>query len=245
MNDQPIRLHQLPPLDRTPSLSPFCMKVESYLRMAGLAYEVVVVLDARNAPTGKLPFIEDRGQAIGDSGLILEHLATTRNAGVDSHLSPGDHAVGHALRRMLEEHFYWALVFSRWYDDAHWQRLRSVFLGHLPGALRLGLGVMARTLMTRAMRAHGIGRHTREQIFAAGSRDLESLSLVLAEREFLFGATPSSYDAIAHAFVANLLNVDMQTPLRDAARAHPNLVRFNERMNARYYADQPWLARRR
>jgi glutathione S-transferase len=47
------------------------MKVENYLRMTGIPYEVVDDFDLAKAPKGKLPYIEDAG------GLILDYLKAT------------------------------------------------------------------------------------------------------------------------------------------------------------------------
>jgi glutathione S-transferase len=231
-----LRLHQLPALDRAPSLSPFCTKVETYLRMAAIPYETVTTVNPRSGPKGKLPFIEDGDRRVGDSGWILTHLKSTRGDAVDAHLSPRDHAAGHALRRTLEEHFYWALVYSRWFDERHWPRLAEIFLGSLPGPVRSVAGRVALATMKRTMRAHGIGRHGRDEIMAAGNADLDALAETLGDRPFLFGDTPSSYDAVAHAFLSNTLDVDMETPLSEHARSKPALVDYCARMNARYYA---------
>ena len=55
----PIRLFQFPRMFSVPNLSPFCCKLETWLRIAGIPYEVVDTPNPRNAPKGKLPFIED------------------------------------------------------------------------------------------------------------------------------------------------------------------------------------------
>jgi glutathione S-transferase len=53
------------------------MKVENYLRMTSIPYEVVDDFALAKAPKGKLPYIEDAGRAIADSGLILDYLKAT------------------------------------------------------------------------------------------------------------------------------------------------------------------------
>ncbi|WP_075098060.1 glutathione S-transferase family protein [Sandaracinus amylolyticus] len=232
-----ITLYCLPPLDRAPSLSPFSMKVETYLRMTGTPYRCVHVVDAQRGPKGKVPYIEDGSVRLGDSGLILEHLARTRGHSLDAGLSPAEHATGHAVRRMLEEHFYWVVVYSRWFHGPHWPRMREVFLGHLPRPVARAVGEVARVAMRRTLRAHGIGRHHEDEMFALGRADLDALSATLGERSFLLGDEPRSYDAIAHAFVASVLDVDMDTPLRAHARGLENLVAYGDRMRARYYPE--------
>ena len=50
-----ITLHQFPPAWGLPNASPFCMKVETYLRMCNLPYTTVNVLNPAKGPKGKLP----------------------------------------------------------------------------------------------------------------------------------------------------------------------------------------------
>ncbi len=58
---QPIKLFQFPRMFGIPNLSPFCCKMETWLRIAGIPYEVVDTPDPRKGPKGKLPFIDDGG----------------------------------------------------------------------------------------------------------------------------------------------------------------------------------------
>jgi Glutathione S-transferase N-terminal domain len=54
---RPIKLFQFPRMFDIPNLSPFCCKLETWLRIAGVPYEVVETPDPRKGPKGKLPFI--------------------------------------------------------------------------------------------------------------------------------------------------------------------------------------------
>ena len=69
-----ITLHQFPPALGLPNASPFCLKLELYLRMAGLPYRNRYTLELHKAPKGKLPWIDDDGVTLADSGLIIEYL---------------------------------------------------------------------------------------------------------------------------------------------------------------------------
>lgn len=71
-----IKLYQLARTWGIPNLSHFCVKVETYLRINKLTYEVVETLPLK-APRGKLPYIEDGGSKISDSRLILNYLKAT------------------------------------------------------------------------------------------------------------------------------------------------------------------------
>src|SRR5215467_2268822 len=72
-----IKLYQFNPAWGLPNPSPFCMKVETYLRMVGLPYEVVNGAMPFKAPKKKLPYIEDGAQVVADSGFIVDYLKKT------------------------------------------------------------------------------------------------------------------------------------------------------------------------
>ena len=79
-----LRLFQFPPNFGVPNPSPFCLKVETWLRMAGMDYQVKTVFDPRKAPKGKLPFIELDGRVIAeDTALPGVKLLTPRVFGDD------------------------------------------------------------------------------------------------------------------------------------------------------------------
>ncbi len=230
-----ITLHQLPALDRAASLSPFCLKVETYLRMTDAGYETVRELDVSKSPKGKLPYIEDNGARIGDSYFIIEHLKRTRGDSVDATLTARDRATSHAFARMLDEHLYWAVVHSRWFDDRFSPRMIGIFFGELPAEQQGAVTTTVRDAMAIALHAHGLGRHTTEEIMERAKADLTALSALLGERPFMLGNHPTTLDAATYGFLSNVIDVEMDTQLRQHVSTHPNLVDYCRRMRERYY----------
>ena len=83
-----IRLHQFAPAFGLPNASPFCMKLETYLRMASLPFELVNSGDVLKAPKRKLPYIDDDGTLVADTSFIIEHLKARYGDPLDAALSP-------------------------------------------------------------------------------------------------------------------------------------------------------------
>jgi glutathione S-transferase len=96
--------------------------------------------------------------------------------------------------------------------------------------------LLARRSLAQQLHAQGIGRHLPEEIYRIGTADIDALSLLLGNEPYFLGAEPSSVDAAAYAFLANILDVPLDMPLMQAARSHPNLPAYCERMRVRYYA---------
>lgn len=234
-----IKLYQFKPAFGLPNASPFCMKVETYLRMAGLEYELPRGADLRKAPKGKLPYIEDGRRSVGDSGFIIEYLKQTYGDKLDAHLTERERAQALTIRRLFEENLYWVAIYARWIEDEGFAATRQVFFDGIPPLLKLIVPLIARRAMRRELHGHGMGRHSREEIYAIGCQDVRALAAILGDQAYFMGSEPSSIDATAYAFLANLLWVPLASPLLDEAKRHANLEAYCQRMKARYFSSTP------
>lgn len=230
-----ITLYQFPPAFGLPNASPFCLKLELYLRMAGLPYRNRYTLELHKTPKGKLPWIDDDGVQLADSGLIIDYLKTKYGDPLDGSLTQLQRAHGLAIARLLEEHLYWAVLHDRWISEAGWELTRPALFGALPWPLRAIVPIVARRGLRAELRGHGMGRHSDEQIHALGIADVEALAALLGDQEYFLGARAASIDAIAAAFLANILMVPLETPIKAAAAAHANLVAYTRRMAQQYF----------
>jgi len=232
-----IVLHQFPPAFGLPNASPFCMKLELYLRMAGLPYRNRYTLELHKAPKGKLPWIDDDGTTVADSGLIIDYLKRKFGDPLDSDLTVLQRAQALAITRLLEEHLYWAVLHDRWITEAGWAMTRPAFFGALPWPLRIIVPKVARRGLGAELRGHGMGRHTPEQIHALGVADVDALAALLGEQAYFLGIRATSVDAVAGSFLANILMVPLETPIKAAAAGHPNLVAYCRRMAEQYFPE--------
>ena len=231
-----IKLHQFSPAWEVPNLSPFCVKVEAYLKMAGLPYEIVHALPPQG-PKGQLPFVEDNGKRIGDSQLIIEYLKQTYGDTVDGHLSLQERAVSSAMQRLNENHLFWAFAFARFGKrDANWAENKRAIFGGLPPFVRGPVAALVRRQLLKEMRGHGMGRHTEEEIYSLGRQDLDTLSDYLGTKPWFMGQQPTTLDASSFGLLANILWVPIESPLKEHLRSLENLTAFCERMRDRYFA---------
>ena len=100
-----VILHQVSPTDLSVSGSPFCLKLETFLRMTKIPYENEYGM--KFSKKGKVPWIEFNGQEIADSNFCILFLMKEFRVDLDSHLNCMDRAIGHNIITMLEENFYW------------------------------------------------------------------------------------------------------------------------------------------
>lgn len=233
-----ITVYQFPPAFGLPNASPFCMKLETWLRMAGLRYQTVS--SSRNvmkAPKGKLPFVQIGPQRLTDSSFIIEFLKQRHGDRLDAGLSPADRAQAVAFQRLFEENFYWCLVYMRWADSAGWAHTRRAYFSQLPPTLRWFVPALARRGILANLDSQGMGRHSAEEIHAIGCRDITAVADFLADKPFLLGDAPTTIDATGFAFLANLLWAPIDSPLLRHARTRPTLEAYCQRMKARYFPE--------
>lgn len=228
-----IRLHTFVDcLPGTPDPSGFVVKLMTALRLAGIGHERIEEDNPAVGPKGKLPFIEDGSVVMGDTSLILEHLKKTRGVDLDRHLTPLQKAQSHALQRMLEERLYWACVYSRWLEPANAHIEQEIFFADIPWPIRGFIARKAHKTVEAALHHHGLGRHSREEIYAFGVADINAVATILGDQPFLFGPQPSLADATAFGILVNIAGPDIPSPLKDAVAARPHLVAYIKRMQA-------------
>lgn len=221
-----IKLYQFPSVWGR-NVSPFTLKLETWLRLTGLPFEVVAVRNPGKGPKRKLPFIEDEdGTVLGDSSLIIDHLERTRGVDPDAGLDAFQRAESLALQRLFEDHLYFVIVHSRWIDPAGWPTVRDGLFGFLPAGVRHTLPEVIRRRVKSDLRAQGLGRHGREELYAMGAADLKAISTLLDDGPFFFRDRPTTIDAIAYGFLANILLVPVETELKRAAQGFANLRGF-------------------
>ena len=233
-----IKLYQFAPAFGLPNASPFCMKLETYLRMARLPFEIPAAsLSALGkAPKGKMPYIDDGGKIVADTTFIIDHLKATYGDPLDGWLSTEQRAVALAFQRLIEEDLYWAVVHTRWIEPQGWAKTKAAFFATLPLPLKWVVPTLARRGLVKEIHGHGMGRHAENEIHAIGQHDITALADYLGAKPYFMGEQPCALDATVYAFVANLLWAPVESALKQHAQKYPQLEAYCQRMRTRYYA---------
>jgi len=233
---RPVKLFQFPRMLGVPNLSPFCCKLETWLRIAGIPYELEIVTDPRKGPRGKLPFIEDEGVRIADSTIIVDHLKRSRGVDPDAGLSPSQRAIALLVQRTLEEHYAFVLAYTHLVREEG-QRHTQARFDAVPAIVRPLVSRIVQGKVEKILWFQGLTRNSHEEIVEAALRDWRAVLAMMGDGPFYFGAMPSSVDAVVFGALASSILTPIETPIRDYLRSQPGVVDYAERMRARFFPE--------
>jgi glutathione S-transferase len=216
--------------------SPFVVKVDLYLRIAKLEYDVKAGTKYLKAsPKGKLPFIKDDNQNIGDSSFIIEYLDKKYDVNMDAFLTAEQKAMAHLFTKSVEESLYWCLVYSRWADDTVWEISKAKFFAGVPFLVKGLASSLIRKKVVKNLYGQGISRHSHQEVLSIADQTLNALSNVLGDKDYFFGDKISSFDATAYSVLCQFLVVDYDSDFNQLAKKYDNLDAFCQRIKTLYY----------
>lgn len=230
-----ITVHQFPAtLEMQPSS--FGLKLETWLRMTDQPYKVQFST-REMGPKGKIPYATIDGFVMGDSELIIDHLTQQTGVSLDDTLDARDRAKSTVIRRLSEEHLYHIVVYSRWVDQHGWAEFEPMMFESAPAFIRGFIAKKIRKNVTSNLKAQGIARHTKDEIYTKGKTDLEALSALLGDRPYFLGEQPTEADASVYGLLANIYYSPFRGPLQEMLGDFENLQQFCQRIKSRYWAN--------
>lgn len=266
-----FRLLTFAPSWGAPSMQPACTKAHAWLLFSGMreGTDFTVEPSAHPSLAGELPVLEVGGAGGELTGPHEMYAALVgRGHDPDRHLDAAQRAESLAFRALIEEHLGLALLYAQWEDEANYDAVTRPALAttlpiplcyYLPWSLRrrvhsqlarrrccsedVAYAMGEAALAALATRLSGSGRDGG----AAGGGDGQGSAVHGAEGSagaplFFHGATPSSVDASAFAFLTTVLRCPLpHDRLRRAMRAHACLVTYCERIATLYFGPTPPL----
>lgn len=231
-----IKLFGFGPAFGVPDPSSFVMKVDCYLRMAAIDYELDLSgANLQKAPKGKLPYIEQDGSVLADSQFILNSLDEKFNRPLDAWLSDEQRGWSVLATKSLDENLYWCLVYSRWIDEESWPLTKAAFFDVLPPVVRNIVPIIARRSVRKNLFGHGIGRHSATEIAAIADQTLQALSLALADKPYFMGDKPCNLDATAFGLLSLFALTTTRNTMTDLILKYDNLMQYCRRNAEQYY----------
>lgn len=232
-----ITLHQ-PPTRAwgTPNLSPFCIKLETYLRIAEIPYKLGK-FSRGDAPKGKVPYVRMDDRLLGDSHLVIEELekrlAAEGKPALDAGMSARDKAIAQVVRRTLEEAFYFVGVYLRWDANDGYAEMAREFKKFVPGFVL----PLVRRAQRKKLHEQGTGRHSFDEVMRLGVADMDAIAELLGDQPFLVGDKPRTVDCTLHAFLEAVVPFPVDNPVKKCVAGHANLMSYRTRIRERWWKD--------
>lgn len=231
-----VTLYSLPGAGGLPSASPFCAKLETWLRMADIPYETVFD-PMKRGKKGKFPWVQlDDGTQLCDSSDIVDALTERFDVKLDADLTPAQRAQAHLLQRTCEEHLYFVILYHRWVDADGWKETRPKYFKGMPPVVDQIVPAMLRNGVKKSLQGQGLGRHSRAEVMARGVADVDALAVLLGDRPWFLGDEPHGIDATLHAWLTGLTR-GPASEVGDAVRGHENLMAYVQRGLDRWWPE--------
>lgn len=241
-----VYLYQSARCPTSPSLSPYCLLTETWIKYNNIKYENMDHKNRLRSKKGLLPFIELNGEEIADSDVILSTLSAKFEKDMDASLTPEQRNIKHAMVSMINNHTLWCILQWRTRNADNMTKgyklnLQTFTNYRVPNGLRpFAFKHIFLRKITRKVKAVGLGGKSDEEVDNLGKHDLKVLSDLLGDKQFFFGDEPSSLDLTAFVQLALLINVvkEVACPMRDYLDSDcTNLIGLYNRFKDRAWGD--------
>lgn len=246
------------------SLSPFCLKLEAFLKFANIPYETVNHMGNQGSPTGKIPFIEHDGRLLADSTDIIQYLESCLDDSTSElHAAASDTtapvkfmstreltreqvARGHLIQSTLENHFYFFVLYQRYIcsDDNYAYYVNLLFGSQnalVRWLIRHPFKNLLRNYLWNQVYAQGVARHSPERIVELARADLDAVGALLPPSGYLFSEDRLTvYDACVYGFLCNAIyGPDLKEDLgvkQYIHDEHPHMIDYVNRIRDEFFA---------
>lgn len=231
----------------SPDISPFVVKLETWLRMSGIPYETRTGAN-QEMPHKKLPVAMIEGELVPDSSRIIQRLLQLYPQAISNrHLSATERAQACALTAMIEQHLYFVLLTMRYCVKANFNTYKPMLLDYakrsVPSWQKPFLTTLAPLIFPFVQYQYrgqawqqGTARHSIEDINAMGIEVWKAVKEVLGSKPFLLGDQPCLVDATVFGFLHAEIRHPFASKIREYVLNEPSLVEYHDRIWNRYWS---------
>ncbi|XP_021372155.1 failed axon connections-like isoform X2 [Mizuhopecten yessoensis] len=215
-----------------PNISPFAMKLETWLRMNDISYEIIDHMGFSSKKQS--PFIMFNEEEMPDSNFIIEYLSKYFKKDTYPGMNPEQKAVGRSFLKMVEENTTWSIFWYRYVE--HMTEYRNYLKFQVPEEMQEKVGAgLSSSVKDRAWK-HGIGHHSSEEIYKIGSDDIRAISTYLGEKKYFLGDTPSLIDCTLFGFLAQIIFVPLDFPMKTVIQEEcSNVLDYINRIKEQFW----------
>jgi len=218
------------------NLSPFAVKLESWLRLKKIPYKVVETRKFSKS-TRQIPYIKINGEEIADSVFIIEYLIEKFKLDPLEGSTSEERGITRAFHRMADESLALTNFWFRYHilTDQFCELFRPFPNKFTSKKITAFLG---ESVNKRAVTS-GMGRHTIPEVGIIGKDDVRALGRMLGDKKYMFGDTIRLLDCVAFAHLSHVLLIDVDFPHKQVLGEEDclNLMPYMERMKTALWPD--------
>ena len=234
-----ITLYKFGPAFGLRETGPFVLKLMAYMRLCKIDFAEDVQGDPRKAPKGKIPYIKDGDEEIGDSTFVVKHLKSKFGDPLAEGFTAELLAAGHALKVMLEERTYWAgMIYPRWIKKDSHKLLADTFFDNIPSLIRGTIFGFVAKGVARNAQGQGITRHIEAEIYELGIDDIKAVEVFLGDKPFMLGDRPAEVDCTVYPFLYGMGADVFPTGIKDYINGSPALLAYIARMEKAVFGEE-------
>uniref|UniRef100_A0A7I4YBP3 GST C-terminal domain-containing protein n=1 Tax=Haemonchus contortus TaxID=6289 RepID=A0A7I4YBP3_HAECO len=225
-----VYLYQFPRIKTIPNLSPYCLKVETFLKINKIPYEVCPLKMGRSR-YGLLPFIELNGEHIADSEVIIDRFKD--HFKVKPLASPIDEGIARTIEKTVQHHTAPVVYRFKMVEDPNDGFCSTVLqvIG-CPAVLQSLVLPLAAWFMRVSRRiAAAIGQFPIEEFKNFLRKDLDTYRDLLGGKKFLFGDEVTSADCALFSQLGAVLYIPPNNYVKKLLREkYPELTNYCDRV---------------
>jgi len=221
------------------NLSPFAIKLESWLRMRSIPYQVVET-NKFSKHTKQIPYIKYNGQEVSDTYFIIPFLEDKFSLSRDEGLTKQQQGASRATIRMVDDctsiiNFVFrykylskdfVLKYFRIYGINNFLLLKLLYKYAMPAMISV-----------RA-KASSVGRHEEADVSVLAEDDFRAISNYLGDNEFFNGSSPGLVDCTLFGHLSQIVYLDLAFPFKDVLNDEcTNIVPYLDRFRDRIWPD--------
>jgi len=224
-----------------PSIDVHCLQVLTYAKFSGAPIKINPTNNPLRTPHGALPVFKHDNEKLTKFSDISSHLRKF-NHSADYELSPKQCAEVLAYSQLINEKLNPALKYVWWMDAKNFVEFsRPLYAKLLPFPTNFYYPGQyekhAKQLLFSLYNEDEDPQVIETAVYKEAEECITLLATKLGEKDFFFGQTPCSLDAVVFAHLAPLFKAPLpSSALQNHLKACTNLTRFISRILQRYFA---------
>ena len=230
-----ITLIQYPRGQKIPSISPFCLKLETYFKVAQVPYESKLTVSTAKTTKKKLPAILDDQKLIEDSSFIIEYIQQKYNIDLDKNLTTEQKAITQSFKWLCERNIVSIVMWFRWADEKNWPLFREQVFAGAPWLIKVTIANAMAKNVKKTLWGSGYGRYTDSEKIHLLHQDLKALADYLGSKKFFFGDEIHMIDIICFSALAQIEYSTVTPQLNPLLNEFPTLKAHTQMIMKSYW----------